>query len=141
MMHKTWCSTEKVPYCFSKSSIEFEGHVDQKIDDLNPILSKITGLVAAINSLRFALLFFNSLTLGYSVVILMWNFQTHLVTDTFKFTLKLPSGEDHKTSNVLSQQWLQYWIGAVRQQAITWTNVNQGLQCNKELPGVNEPFN
>ena len=55
MMHNAWCSTEEVPYCFSRSSIKFEGHVDRKIDVLNPILSKITRLVAAIKSLRFAL--------------------------------------------------------------------------------------
>ena len=41
MMHKAWCSAEEVPYCF--------------FDDLNPISSKITRLVAAIKSLRFAL--------------------------------------------------------------------------------------
>ena len=55
-MHKAWRSTEEVPYCFSRSPIKFEGHMDQKIDDLNPILSKITRLVGAIKSLRFALL-------------------------------------------------------------------------------------
>ena len=26
MMHKAWCDIEEVPYCFSKSSIKFEGH-------------------------------------------------------------------------------------------------------------------
>ena len=56
MMHKAWCSTEDVLCCFSRSSIKFEGHMDQKTDDFNPILSKITRLVAAIKSLRFALL-------------------------------------------------------------------------------------
>ena len=55
MMHKAWCSTDEVPYCFSRSSIKFQGHMDRKIDDFNPILSKITRLVAAIKSLRFAL--------------------------------------------------------------------------------------
>ena len=50
MMHKAWCSTEEVPYYFSRSSIKFEGHMDRKIDDLNPILSKITRLVVAVNS-------------------------------------------------------------------------------------------
>ena len=55
MMHKAWCRTEEVPYCFSRSSIKFEGHMNWKIDDLNPILSKITGLVGVIKSLRFAL--------------------------------------------------------------------------------------
>ena len=54
MMHKAWHSTEEVPYCFSRSSIKFEGHIDRKIDDLNPILSKITRLVAVIESFRFA---------------------------------------------------------------------------------------
>ena len=34
--------------------------MDLKIHDLNPILSKITRLVAAIKSLRFALFSFNS---------------------------------------------------------------------------------
>ena len=56
MMHKAWCSTEEVPLCFSRWSIRFEDYMDQKIDDLNPILRKIIRLVAAIKSLRFALL-------------------------------------------------------------------------------------
>ena len=49
MMHKAWSGTEEVPYSFSRSSTKFEGHMDRKIDDSNPILSKITRLVAAIN--------------------------------------------------------------------------------------------
>ena len=55
MMHKAWCSTEEVPFCLSRSFIKFQGHMDRKIDDLNPILSKITRLVADIKYLRFAL--------------------------------------------------------------------------------------
>ena len=31
MMHKAWCSIEKVPYCFSRSSIKFQGHTGWKI--------------------------------------------------------------------------------------------------------------
>ena len=31
MMHKAWCSIEEVPYCFSRSSIKFQGHPVQKI--------------------------------------------------------------------------------------------------------------
>ena len=26
MIHKAWCSTEEVPYYFSRSSIKFQGH-------------------------------------------------------------------------------------------------------------------
>ena len=45
-----------MPYCFSRSSIKFQGHTGGNIDDLNPILSKITRPVAAIQSLKLALL-------------------------------------------------------------------------------------
>ena len=55
-----WCIKldvvkKEVPYCFSRSSMKFEGHMDRKIDDLNALLSKITKLVAAIKSLRLVL--------------------------------------------------------------------------------------
>ena len=37
-MHKNWCSVEDVPYFFFflRSSIKFQDHMGQKIDDLNP---------------------------------------------------------------------------------------------------------
>ena len=35
-MQKT-CSIEKVPYCFSRSSIKFQGHAAKKIVDFDPI--------------------------------------------------------------------------------------------------------
>ena len=38
-MHKAWRSVEKVPYCFTSSSIKLQGHMDIKIDDMNPIRS------------------------------------------------------------------------------------------------------
>ena len=42
--------------------------------------------------------------------------------------MKLPPGEFLKTSLMISQLWLRQWLGAVRQHAITWTNVGPG-QC------------
>ena len=57
MMHKAWFSTEEVPYFFSRLSNKFQDHMDRKIDDLNSMLSKITRLVTAVKSLRFALFF------------------------------------------------------------------------------------
>ena len=30
MMHKAWSSMEKVSYCFSRSSVKFQGHMGQK---------------------------------------------------------------------------------------------------------------
>ena len=36
MMHKAWSSIEEVPYCFSRSSIKFQGHTGQNITDFDP---------------------------------------------------------------------------------------------------------
>ena len=52
------CGIEEVPYCFSRSSIKFQGYRGIRIYDLFPILSKMTRSVAAIKSLRFALYYF-----------------------------------------------------------------------------------
>ena len=36
MMHKAWSSVEEVPYCFSRSSIKFQGHTALKITEFDP---------------------------------------------------------------------------------------------------------
>ena len=36
MMHKAWSSIEGVPYCFSRSSIKFQGHAALKIVEFDP---------------------------------------------------------------------------------------------------------
>ena len=36
MMHKAWSSVEEVPYCFSRSSIKFQGHTALKIAEFDP---------------------------------------------------------------------------------------------------------
>ena len=36
MMHKAWSSIEKVPYCFSRSSVKFQGHTSLKIVEFDP---------------------------------------------------------------------------------------------------------
>ena len=36
MKHKAWCGIEEVPYCFSRSSVKFQGHMAQKIVDFDP---------------------------------------------------------------------------------------------------------
>ena len=35
-MHKAWWSLGEVPYCFSRSSVKFQGHTAEKIVDLDP---------------------------------------------------------------------------------------------------------
>ena len=36
MMHKAWSYIEEEPYCFSRSSVKFQGHTGQKIADFEP---------------------------------------------------------------------------------------------------------
>ena len=36
MMHKAWSSIWGVPYCFSRSSVKFQGHKGQKMADFDP---------------------------------------------------------------------------------------------------------
>ena len=36
IMHEAWSSIADVPYCFSRSSVEFQGHVGQKFADYDP---------------------------------------------------------------------------------------------------------
>ena len=54
-MLKALCSTEEVPYCFLRSSIKFEDHMDRKINDLNPIEAKLLGWLQLSNPSDFAL--------------------------------------------------------------------------------------
>ena len=39
MMHKAWSSLEEVPYCFSRSSVKFQGHTALKIAEFDPDLA------------------------------------------------------------------------------------------------------
>ena len=36
MMHRAWCSIVEVPYCFSRSSVKFQGHTALKIVEFDP---------------------------------------------------------------------------------------------------------
>ena len=36
MMHKAWSSIEEVPYCFSRSSVKFQGHTALKSVEFDP---------------------------------------------------------------------------------------------------------
>ena len=38
-MHSAWCSLGGVPYCFSRSSVKFQGYMGQKIADFDPNLA------------------------------------------------------------------------------------------------------
>ena len=57
---------------------------------------------------------------------------------SWAFPVVLPSGKLHKTSLMLNQQWFGNWLGAVRHQAITWTNVDWGQWCHMASLNHNE---
>ena len=42
---------------------------------------------------------------------------------SWAFLMKLPSCECHKTSRMIRQHWLRWWLDAIRHQAITWSIV------------------
>ena len=50
----------------------------------------------------------------------------------------MSSDECHRTLLMISQHWFRYWLGAIRQQAITWTSVDQDLQRHMASLGPNE---
>ena len=57
MLHKAWNSNGEMPYCFTRSSIKFQGHTGQNITHFDPNWAfPDYRPVAAFKSLRFALL-------------------------------------------------------------------------------------
>ena len=43
MIHKAWCSIKEVPYYFSRSYINFQGHMSWKINELDQIWARLLG--------------------------------------------------------------------------------------------------
>ena len=54
--------------------------------------------------------------------------------------VELPSDESQWTPPMISQYWFRYWFGAVRQQAITWANVDPDLCRHMASLGPNELY-
>ena len=54
------------------------------------------------------------------------------------YLVKLPSHESHRTLLMISQHYLREWHCVVRQQAITWANVDPVLYRHMASLGLNE---
>ena len=50
----------------------------------------------------------------------------------------MSSDEWHSTLLMISHHWFRWWLGAVRQQAITWTSIDQDLQRHMTSLDPNE---
>ena len=69
---------------------------------------------------------------GYNFKLLIF---TH-IKDILSIYWKLTPDECHKTD--VTQRWFRQWLGAVKQQAITWTSVDQDLSHHIASQGHNE---
>ena len=54
----------------------------------------------------------------------------HIVM-SWPFPVELSARECQKNSLVISQYWSRYWLGAIRQQAINWSSVEQDIWCHR----------
>ena len=104
MMHKAWCSIEEVPYYFSGSSIKFRGHTGWKIDDSNPIW-----VVAAIKSLRFALLFHAKFSVVVYMILLqictqLQRLETYHIWKSYSFPIP-----KYSWSSLCTNFWFNYY--------------------------------
>ena len=52
--------------------------------------------------------------------------------------VKILSGECHSTPLMISQHWFRWWLGAIKQQSVTWANVDLGLCHHMPSLGHNE---
>ena len=50
--------------------------------------------------------------------------------DVFSISCEIALGECLETSLMISQHWFRNWLGAIKQQAITWANSDPNLCCH-----------
>ena len=60
------------------------------------------------------------------------------ISDWASNLAKLPLNDYHWTLLMNSQHWFREWFSAIRQQAITWSNVDPGLCRHMASQGLNE---
>ena len=77
--------------------------------------------------------------LGDLNVILKLQFSILLYWLVFANLLMIMSSDEcYRTLLMISQHWFRQWLGAIRQQAITWTSVDQDLHRHMASLGPNE---
>ena len=85
--------------------------------------------------------YMNSLALGdFNGILKVWFSNSLYRIFAWAWNVKLLADECHRTSLMRSQYRFRWWLGAVRQQAITWANVDPYLRCHMALLGHSELF-
>ena len=57
---------------------------------------------------------------------------------SLELPVKLLSGKCHGAALMISQHWFRWWLGAVRQQAITWANIDPDLCRHMASPSQSD---
>ena len=120
MMHKAWRSIEEVPYYFWGSSIKFQGHTGWKIDNFNPIWVRLLGQSQLSNPSDLPCFVMAEWLWGATYI-------RGLMVSSWALRVKLLLWECHNTPLVKLQEWFMQWLCAIRQQAITWADVDPHL--------------
>ena len=58
------------------------------------------------------------------------NFQTNFSDWWLGIFCEIASNECHRTMLMITQHWFRSWLGAIRQQAITWGNIDPVFWCH-----------
>ena len=131
-MRSLWDSTDTSTALLSRCLLKFGGIKRQKM------IMKFTQIVklgtpshvSTLNSFAPGRSEYDSKNVISTLVLLVFIFRF--------FFMIMPSGECHITLLTMSQHWFRWWPGAVRQQAITWANVDPHPCRHMTLPGHNE---
>ena len=127
MMHTAWRSTEEVPYCFTRTSIKFQGHTGKTRQFLHELT--VSGLDVVQKS---CLIVFRCHSSNFKVTQVddlnpIWvrsNHQTNgNVPDNFCNDLKPNSPIPHFPYYWLSHEWIRRFTGVIRHVIIRVTMI------------------
>ena len=106
-MHKAWSGLEEVPYCFSRSSVKFQGHISLKINGFDPnwVLQDCN---CHLNS-QMATKWCTQLEVAYKrcPIVLWLHLSNFKVTRNEKLTFWLWFESFHMTTLLWIQEWLR----------------------------------
>ena len=106
-MRKAGCTIEEVPYCFSRSSIKFQGHTGSKIDDLKPVWIRLLGRSQLSNPSDLPYWRKNSESLEFFLLdLVLWD----LINDILELELSIGDLDDTKDDSI---HWCSYTLKIV----------------------------
>ena len=123
MMHIAWCCLEEVPYCFSRSSVEFQGHTALKIVEFDPNWA-FPDCNSSLNS-PMAKKWYTKLAVALKRCPIV--FQGH--PSNFKVTrlFKLSNLTQIGCFRTVTQVWIHQWLRKMMHKA--WSSIEEVPYC------------